>query len=121
MCDDLAALATALEKAAAEVQAAIADAIVGTGASVLAREIAGRFVEQVAAGPADQVTTIVRGIRVCGVVLCAVGGRDLERCLCRRVLVASVCADVADAAVEAGVEHALRHGLEPFLQASAVP
>ena len=118
MCDDLAALAAAMEGAVSDAQDAMTAAITGTRASMLAREVAGRFVEQVTAAPADQVATVVRGIRICGVVLCGVGGRGMDRCRCLSALTASIRADVADAAVDAAVQRVLQRGLEPFLPAA---
>lgn len=121
LCDELAALAASLEKSTAEVQELLTDVAARTASgarpSALARAVAGRFVGEVAAGPAAQAATVVRGIRLCGVVLCVVEPRDLKRCRCLTALAGSV----RNSAAEDSVQRLLEHGLEPFLRGATAP
>lgn len=119
LCDDLAALAASLERYTADVQEALTDLAARTAPggrpSTLAQAIAGRFVDEVVAGPAARIATVVRGIRLCGVVLCAVESRDMGRCRCLSALARSVLDPVADEEVQ----RLLEHGFEPFLEGTA--
>jgi hypothetical protein len=61
------------------------------------------------------VATVVTALRVCGVALCVVNGRDLARCPCLRALVSGLVHDE----VQSQIESALLTGLEPFRSADA--
>jgi hypothetical protein len=119
LCRHLAETADELERAVSQVQDrmsyAVAREVDGRATRAVAHLVAQRLVEQATAAPAEQVATVVRALRVCGIALCVANGRDLARCPCLRALANALARDE----VHSQIESALLNGLEPFSPSEA--